>query len=65
MLEARGESGGHLRRGRADVLDELGELAQVRFDGVAGERALERVELALLLGAQGITLAHGRPFSAS
>ena len=64
VLEARGEAGAHLRRGRADVVDEVVELAQVGVDGLAGERALERVELAGLLGAQGFTLAHGRPFSA-
>ena len=44
--------------------DEVLELAQVGVDGIAGERALERVELADLLGSQGFTLAHGRPFSA-
>ena len=65
VLEPGGEAGAHLGRRGADVVDELLELAQVGVDRIAGERALERVQLAGLLGAQGVTLAHGRPFSAS
>ena len=63
---ARGSprSRAHLRRCGTDVGDEVFELAQVGIDAIAGERAVERVELADLLGSQGFTLAHGRPFSA-
>ena len=64
LLEAGGEGRRHLRARRADVADELLELAQLELDGFAGERAVERVEVALLLGGQRFTMAHGRPPSA-